>query len=143
MKEERSDSLMNCFLIICSQYCSDRHRKWSLQDSFWFFTLKRWTKYKELLHLLLFLGCYTVRPVTRMIYVVCHRVVSDGVSSQLVKLQIFPGHAFHSFGVHAHWSDIPHHMDKQLTVSLAVYACVCSTGCLLFSVSPLSRALAY
>ena len=50
-----------------------------------------------------------VRPVTRMIYVVRHQVVSDGVSSQLVKLQIFPGHAFYSFGVYAQWSvNLPH-----------------------------------
>jgi len=27
-------------------------------------------------------------------YVVRHQVVSGGVSSQLVKMQIFPGHAF-------------------------------------------------
>ena len=43
-----------------------------------------------------FVRCYMVRPVTRMNYVVCHQVVSGGVSSQLVKLQIFPGHAFYS-----------------------------------------------
>jgi len=49
----------------------------------------------KLLHLLLFVRCYTVRPVTRMNYVVRHQVVSDGVSSKLVKLQIFPDHAFH------------------------------------------------
>jgi len=35
-----------------------------------------------------------IRPVTMMNYVVRHHVVSGGVSSQWVKLQIFPAHAF-------------------------------------------------
>ena len=78
-------------------------------------------------------------------YVVCHQIVSDGVSSKLVKLQIFPGHAFYSFGVNALWSvNLLHHIGKQLMVpSLAVYTCVRSDGCFLFSVSSLSLALAY
>jgi len=40
------------------------------------------------IHLLLFVRCDTIRPVTRMNSVVRHQVVSDGVSSQLVKLHV-------------------------------------------------------
>ena len=41
------------------------------------------------------------------------QVVSDGVSSQLVKLYIFPDHA--CFGVYAPWSvNLPHQIGKHL-----------------------------
>ena len=56
-----------------------------------------------------------------MNYVVRHHVVSDRVSSQLVKPQIFPGHVFYSFGIYAPWSvNLPHQMGQQLTVSSLV-----------------------
>ena len=65
--------------------------------------------------------------------------------SQLAKLHIFPGHAFYSFGINAPWSvNLLHQIDKHLTVpSLLFYSCVRSTGCFLFSISPLSLGLAY
>ena len=64
---------------------------------------------------------------------------------QLVNLHIFPGHAFYIFGVYTPWSvNLPHQIGKQLTVpSLAVYAYALTVDCVLFSVSPLSLALAY
>ena len=114
-------------------------------DSFWFLHLNlRVGQGTGLLHLLLFVRGYTVRPVTRMNLADRHKVISGGVPSQLVKMQIFPGHAFNSFGVYASWSvNLPHQIGKQLTVpSLVLYACVRSPGCFLFSVTPLSLALA-
>ena len=57
--------------------------------SFWYVHLHvRDEQGTQRLHLLLFVRCDTIRPVTRMHSVVRHQVVYDGVSSQLVKLHV-------------------------------------------------------
>jgi len=66
-----------------------------VHESFWFVHLHlRDEQGTKLLHPLLFVCYYTVRSVTWMKYVVRQQVVSGGVSSQLVKLRVFPGYAF-------------------------------------------------
>ena len=133
----------------CRQYCSGMRIKWYMV-AFGHYTCT--LEMNKVHNFFIFFFSFAVTRSGQyqgctLLYVWCsphHHTVSDWVSSQSVKLHIFSGHAFHSFGVFAHLSDLLHHMYKQLTVPyLVCYACVRSDGCGPFSVSPLLLALTY